>query len=57
MSFQVHEKWDEKSMDFCVLGFSCCAISVIVHITGDYYKKLLLSDKKSKSRFWLCNLL
>lgn len=39
MSFHVHEKWDEKSMDFCVLGFSCCAISVIVHITGDYYKK------------------
>lgn len=39
MSFQVHEKWDEISMDFGVMRFSCCAISVIVHITGDYYKK------------------
>lgn len=26
-------------MDFGVMRFSCCAISVIVHITGDYYKK------------------
>lgn len=47
MSFHVHEKWDEKSMDFGVMGFSRCAISMIVHITGDYYKKTKPQDNKT----------
>ena len=30
---------------------------LINDITNKHPKKLLLSDKNSKSRFWLCNLL